>query len=97
MARTGDATYTGIADAFYKIVAAEGPAALYKGALMRVMRSSPQFGVTLVSYELLHTSLAGPESRATPPTNAPVPWEDYDLYRCTGKLSRYMIVDLITT
>lgn len=81
VARTGEATYTGISDAFIKIIANEGFSALFRGALMRVARSSPQFGVTLVSYEMLHTALADPNSRAQPPTNAPVPWSDYDIYR----------------
>lgn len=31
----------------------EGPRAFWKGAMARVFRSSPQFGVTLVTYELL--------------------------------------------
>ena len=81
VARSGDQVYTGITDAFVKILQQEGVSGLYKGALMRVARSSPQFGVTLVSYELLHNNLAGPNSKAAPPTNAPVPWEDLDNYR----------------
>ena len=82
VARSGEATYTGISDAFFKIWQQEGVAALFKGALMRVARSSPQFGVTLVSYEMLHSSLAGPDSHGhTAPTNAPVPWEDMEAYR----------------
>lgn len=32
----------------------EGPRALFKGGLARVLRSSPQFGFTLVAYEYLH-------------------------------------------
>lgn len=31
----------------------EGPRAFWKGTIARVFRSSPQFGVTLVTYELL--------------------------------------------
>lgn len=31
----------------------EGPKAFWKGTVARVFRSSPQFGVTLVTYELL--------------------------------------------
>jgi len=74
VARSGEATYSGITDAFTKIVQNEGFAALYKGAVMRVVRSSPQFGVTLLSYELLHSALASPSSKPSPPTNAPIPW-----------------------
>ena len=36
-----------------KIYVEEGFWALWKGAIARMCRSSPQFGVTLVTYELL--------------------------------------------
>ncbi|NXF09516.1 CMC1 protein, partial [Smithornis capensis] len=52
-ARAGQTTYTGVIDCFRKILREEGPTALWKGAAARVFRSSPQFGVTLVTYELL--------------------------------------------
>ncbi|XP_017964626.1 calcium-binding mitochondrial carrier protein Aralar1 isoform X1 [Drosophila navojoa] len=52
-ARTGQTTYTGVWDATKKIMAEEGPRAFWKGTAARVFRSSPQFGVTLVTYELL--------------------------------------------
>lgn len=32
----------------------EGPKAFFKGGIARVVRSSPQFGFTLVAYEYLH-------------------------------------------
>ncbi|KAK9736867.1 Mitochondrial carrier protein [Popillia japonica] len=38
-------------------MAEEGPRAFWKGAIARVFRSSPQFGVTLVTYELLQRLL----------------------------------------
>ncbi|KAL9891728.1 calcium-binding mitochondrial carrier protein aralar1 isoform 5-T7 [Glossina fuscipes fuscipes] len=53
VARTGQTTYTGVWDATKKIMAEEGPRAFWKGTAARVFRSSPQFGVTLVTYELL--------------------------------------------
>lgn len=53
-ARKGDTTYTGIRDAAYKIFKEEGGKAFFKGGIARVMRSSPQFGVTLYAYEQLH-------------------------------------------
>jgi len=80
VARSGEQTYTGIGDAFRKIVQSEGWPALYKGALMRVMRSSPQFGVTLVSYEML-LPIFGDSSKSHAPTNVPVAWEDLSDYR----------------
>jgi solute carrier family 25 aspartate/glutamate transporter 12/13 len=55
-AKKGYSTYTGNVDAFRKILAEEGPKALFKGGLARVLRSSPQFGVTLVAYETLQTA-----------------------------------------
>ena len=62
VARTGQQTYTGIADVIRKIMASEGPTAFFKGGLARVLRSSPQFGVTLLSYELLQRFLPFPNS-----------------------------------
>lgn len=52
-ARKGQATYKGIVDCFTKIMAEEGPRAFFKGSLARVLRSSPQFGATMVAYEYL--------------------------------------------
>lgn len=52
-ARRGQQTYSGIVDCFWKILRTEGPRAFAKGALARVFRSSPQFGVTLLTYEAL--------------------------------------------
>ncbi|XP_056105641.1 electrogenic aspartate/glutamate antiporter SLC25A13, mitochondrial isoform X3 [Rhinichthys klamathensis goyatoka] len=52
-ARAGQTTYNGLIDCFWKILQEEGPRAFWKGAGARVFRSSPQFGVTLVTYELL--------------------------------------------
>lgn len=52
-ARAGQTTYSGVIDCFRKILREEGPKALWKGAAARVFRSSPQFGVTLLTYELL--------------------------------------------
>ncbi|PWZ01752.1 mitochondrial carrier [Testicularia cyperi] len=59
-ARKGQATYKGIADCATKIMAEEGPKAFFKGSLARVLRSSPQFGATLVAYEYLQKFLPYP-------------------------------------
>jgi len=75
-ARTGQMTYKNIPDATVKIWNTEGFTAFWKGAPARVFRSSPQFGVTLLSYELLHRALA-PDLTPRPPTNAPVAMQDY--------------------
>ncbi|XP_070770140.1 electrogenic aspartate/glutamate antiporter SLC25A12, mitochondrial-like isoform X1 [Enoplosus armatus] len=52
-ARAGQTTYSGVIDCFRKILKEEGFRAFWKGTAARVFRSSPQFGVTLVTYELL--------------------------------------------
>ena len=52
-ARAGQTTYNGLMDAAKKIYLEEGFSAFWKGAVARMCRSSPQFGVTLVTYELL--------------------------------------------
>ncbi|XP_068091163.1 electrogenic aspartate/glutamate antiporter SLC25A13, mitochondrial isoform X2 [Hyperolius riggenbachi] len=83
-ARAGQTTYSGVIDCFRKILREEGHRALWKGAAARVFRSSPQFGVTLVTYELLQrwfyvdfggTKPAGsdpvPKSRITLPAPNP--------------------------
>ena len=36
-----------------EIVQKEGPQALFKGSLLRVLRTSPQFGITLFLYGML--------------------------------------------
>ncbi|KAF8274027.1 mitochondrial inner membrane protein [Lactarius quietus] len=53
-ARKGQTSYKGLADAFAKIYREEGFKALFKGGPARIIRSSPQFGFTLVAYEYLH-------------------------------------------
>uniref|UniRef100_F6X4B8 EF-hand domain-containing protein n=2 Tax=Ciona intestinalis TaxID=7719 RepID=F6X4B8_CIOIN len=52
-ARDGQTQYKGMIDCFKKVYAEEGFAAFWKGAPARVFRSSPQFGITLLTYELL--------------------------------------------
>lgn len=57
VARAGQTTYNGTLDAARKIYAEEGFRAFWKGSIARMCRSSPQFGVTLVTYELLQRYL----------------------------------------
>ncbi|KAF9167903.1 mitochondrial aspartate-glutamate transporter agc1 [Actinomortierella ambigua] len=52
-ARKGQSTYSGISDAARKIFAEEGFRAFFKGGPARIFRSSPQFGTTLMVYEVL--------------------------------------------
>ncbi|XP_044726555.1 calcium-binding mitochondrial carrier protein Aralar1 isoform X2 [Chrysoperla carnea] len=53
VARQGQTTYNGLVDCAQKIYKEEGPRAFWKGTVARVLRSSPQFGVTLLTYEVL--------------------------------------------
>ena len=75
-ARPGQEVYHSVGDAFKKILKDEGMAGLYKGGFMRVFRSSPQFGVTLLTYEMLF-NLTG-SNAAQPPVNAPISNVEYD-------------------
>ncbi|KAF9270709.1 mitochondrial carrier [Marasmius fiardii PR-910] len=52
-ARKDQTHYKGLRDAFVKIYREEGFGALFKGGPARVLRSSPQFGFTLLAYEEL--------------------------------------------
>lgn len=52
-ARAGQSTYTGVIDAYKKIMNEEGFTAFWKGGPARVFRSAPQFGFTLLTYEVL--------------------------------------------
>ncbi|KAG7452245.1 mitochondrial carrier [Guyanagaster necrorhizus] len=55
-ARKGQTHYKGLQDAFVKIYREEGFKALFKGGPARILRSSPQFGFTLLAYEELKKS-----------------------------------------
>lgn len=52
-ARKGQTTYSGVLDATRKILKEEGFSAFWKGGPARMFRSSPQFGFTLLTYEML--------------------------------------------
>ncbi|KAI8595341.1 mitochondrial carrier domain-containing protein [Dissophora ornata] len=52
-AKKGQSSYAGIGDAARKIYHEEGFRAFFKGGPARVLRSSPQFGTTLMVYEIL--------------------------------------------
>ncbi|KDR85744.1 hypothetical protein GALMADRAFT_234804 [Galerina marginata CBS 339.88] len=59
-ARKGQTHYSGLRDAFVKIYREEGFRALFKGGPARVIRSSPQFGFTLLAYETLKDVVSYP-------------------------------------
>jgi solute carrier family 25 (mitochondrial aspartate/glutamate transporter), member 12/13 len=51
--KSHDIKYRGITHAFSVVLKEEGVGAFFKGSIARVFRSSPQFGFTLASYEVL--------------------------------------------
>ncbi|KAG0290659.1 mitochondrial aspartate-glutamate transporter agc1 [Dissophora globulifera] len=64
-AKKGESTYNGIRDAARKIFREEGFRAFFKGGPARILRSSPQFGTTLMVYEMLQRAFpfdASPET-----------------------------------
>jgi solute carrier family 25 aspartate/glutamate transporter 12/13 len=74
-ARAGEAVYKNIMDCFLRILKEEGGSAFFKGVMPRVFRSGPQFGVTLMAYELLQEYFKGGEDddfRSDAPTNVPM-------------------------
>jgi solute carrier family 25 aspartate/glutamate transporter 12/13 len=80
-ARAGQETYSGIADCARKVYKSEGPKAFFKGIVPRVLRSSPQFGVTLLAYEFLQRFVS-PQTPTKPATGnlaAGVPVQDQDV------------------
>ncbi|ORX68963.1 mitochondrial carrier [Linderina pennispora] len=59
-AKKGETVYTGLMDAARKIYKEEGFKAFFKGGPARILRSSPQFGTTLMCYELIHRMVPFP-------------------------------------
>jgi len=84
-ARKGESHYRGLIDAFRKIPAEEGFGALFKGGPARVLRSSPQFGVTLVAYESLKKFFPFPDPSGSVSSLIPVP-EDMSRIRARNAL-----------
>ncbi|KAG2022896.1 carnitine/acyl carnitine carrier [Coprinopsis cinerea AmutBmut pab1-1] len=74
-ARQGQTRYNGLVDAFVKIYREEGFKALFKGGPARIIRSSPQFGFTLLGYETLKKFV-------------PYPWEEKPRQMETALTSR---------
>ncbi|KAJ2141452.1 mitochondrial aspartate-glutamate transporter agc1 [Coemansia sp. RSA 1287] len=71
VAKQGETVYTGLTDAARKIYKEEGFKAFFKGGPARIFRSSPQFGATLMCYELFHRMVPFPgESHELPQERA---------------------------
>lgn len=82
--RAGEVAYSGIQDCATKVMKYEGFSAFWKGSGMRVCRSSPQFGITLLSYEKL-AQFFGLSANA-PPTNAPIDPTEFRTAFSTGTI-----------
>eukprot|EP00949_MAST-11_sp_MAST-11-sp1_P001110 g1110.t1 len=77
-ASAGRVPYASIPHAFADILKNEGISAFFKGAMARVFRSSPQFAVTLASYEFLQRAFDPKETmQSRPPTNVPIRESEY--------------------
>ncbi|KAJ1721335.1 mitochondrial aspartate-glutamate transporter agc1 [Coemansia erecta] len=69
VAKKGETVYNGLFDAARKIYKEEGFKAFFKGGPARIVRSSPQFGTTLMCYELIHRMVPFPgEEHDTKPS-----------------------------
>ncbi|KAJ1964567.1 mitochondrial aspartate-glutamate transporter agc1 [Dipsacomyces acuminosporus] len=69
-AKKGETAYNGLVDAARKIYKEEGFKAFFKGGPARIFRSSPQFGTTLMCYELLHRVVPFPGESHGHPSSA---------------------------
>ncbi|GMF78854.1 unnamed protein product [Aspergillus oryzae] len=67
-ARKGEVGYTGLRHCARTILKEEGFKAFFKGGPARIIRSSPQFGFTLASYELLQKWLPMPGHEEVTPS-----------------------------
>ncbi|KAG0664788.1 mitochondrial aspartate-glutamate transporter agc1 [Rhodotorula mucilaginosa] len=95
-ARKGETHYRGIGDAFRKILSEEGAAALFKGGPARVLRSSPQFGVTLVAYENLKKHLPYPDPNQSISLTELVMPKEEDLARVRARNALKVLLDVDT-
>jgi len=93
-ARKGQTTYKGLTDAFVKIYREEGPKALFKGGLARVLRSSPQFGFTLVAYEYLHKFLPYPWQEQPRQLETVLSSSESDLSRIRARNALKILLDV---
>ncbi|GBC03256.1 hypothetical protein RclHR1_05030013 [Rhizophagus clarus] len=93
-ARKGQTTYHGIMDAGRKILAEEGFKAFFKGGPARVFRSSPQFGATLMVYELLQRAFPWNVSTDKVEKEKPVSYITGDLSHLKSRNALKILLDL---
>ncbi|TXT09606.1 uncharacterized protein COLE_03540 [Cutaneotrichosporon oleaginosum] len=92
-ARAGQTVYKGVIDGFVTIAREEGARALFKGGLARVIRSSPQFGVTLACYELLSKSFPYPGGEKATEAVRPTRESHTDISRIRARNGLRILLD----
>lgn len=93
-ARKGQSHYKGLTDAFVKIYREEGFKALFKGGPARVVRSSPQFGFTLLAYEYLHKFLPYPWEEKPPQVQTALTSRQDDISRIRARNALKILLDV---
>lgn len=100
-ARKGEVQYTSLRHAAKLIWQQEGFKAFFKGGPARIVRSSPQFGFTLASYEVLQKLLPMPGSEDAIPSpesyvdaSSPVPSSGAPLPYLRSRNALKLILDL---
>ncbi|KAF9454175.1 mitochondrial carrier [Macrolepiota fuliginosa MF-IS2] len=93
-ARKGQTHYKGLRDAFVKIYREEGFRALFKGGPARVIRSSPQFGFTLLGYETLKTTFPYPWQDAPPQVSTALTSRSDELAKVRARNALKILLDV---
>ncbi|KAL7424767.1 mitochondrial aspartate-glutamate transporter agc1 [Cryptotrichosporon argae] len=92
-ARAGQTVYKGVLDGLATVYREEGLRALFKGGIARIIRSSPQFGVTLVCYELLHKHFPYPYAPIAPAAARPTRGAPSDMSRVRARNALRILLD----
>nr|GAT57466.1 mitochondrial inner membrane protein [Mycena chlorophos] len=93
-ARSGQANYKGLRDAFAKIYQEEGFRALFKGGPARIIRSSPQFAVTLMAYENLKKYMPYPWDDKPPQLNTALTARPDEMSRIRARNAMKILLDV---
>ncbi|KIJ66207.1 hypothetical protein HYDPIDRAFT_86886 [Hydnomerulius pinastri MD-312] len=93
-ARQGQTHYKGLTDAFISIYREEGFKALFKGGPARILRSSPQFGFTLLAYEYLHKYLPYPWDQKPPQVQTALTSRQDDMSRIRARNALKILLDV---
>ncbi|KAG0201634.1 mitochondrial aspartate-glutamate transporter agc1 [Mortierella sp. GBA30] len=95
-AKKGQSTYSGIMDAGRKIYREEGFRAFFKGGPARIFRSSPQFGTTLMVYEMLQRAFPfdGSQEKAQQALAHVAPTHSDDLSYLQSKNALKILLDV---